>query len=245
MHILQLDPQYLDACRVRVEPGLQLPLRLLLDGLAADGQQFIERRRRSDRLHHRLGRGANGGFAIELAEQEIFRVREPIVHGRIQLDHILVAAKHERLLRFALKAPGAMLHVPFVGWRLGIRRKGCRAKTNLDDAHAARLNPSQTLDGPRQLVVDSGLAVGQYLLTEPLDDARFVRSERVNAVEEQHSPAGIHRGARQSAPLFDDAAELRGDVDRSEPFPDAGNGRRRDQPAQARLRRPLDAQQPQ
>ncbi len=203
---------------------MQFGLRPLLDTLAADGQQVIERRGGGNGLHHGLSRGPDGGFAIELAEEEIFRMREPVMHRRIQLDHVLIAAEHERFLRLPLKTAGAMLHVPFVSGRFGTRRGGSGAEADLHDPHAGRLNARQSLDGPGHLIVDSRPAVRQDLLSEALDDARFVGPQYVDAVEDQESCGGIQRGAGEAPPVFDDAAELRGDIDGAKPVPDLRNG---------------------
>ena len=63
------------------------------------------------------------------------------------------------------------------------------AEADLDHAHAARLDAGQPLDGPRQLVVQARPVVGQHLLAEALDDAGFVRAQRVEAVEDQQRAA--------------------------------------------------------
>ena len=76
----------------------------------------------------------------EQAEQEVFRMRKAIVHGGVQLDHVLIATEHERLLRFSLKTAGAVLHVPFVGGGLAVGGSGAGAKADLDHAHAAGLD---------------------------------------------------------------------------------------------------------
>ena len=109
---------------VAVQAPLQFGQRLRFDRLPAGGQHVVQSGGRGDAVNHRFGGGADGGVAIHLPEQEVVRTLQVVMHGGVQLDHVLIAGEHERFLRPALKAAGAVLHVPLVSGGLGAEAIG-------------------------------------------------------------------------------------------------------------------------
>src|SRR5260370_33816702 len=103
------------------------------------------------------------------------------MHGGVYLDCVLIAGKHESLLRFTLEAARAVLHVPLVSGGLGIGRSGCRSEADLDNSHTARLDPGESIDGPRQLEVQSRRTVRQHLFPKALDHPALIWAHHVAA----------------------------------------------------------------
>ena len=81
-------------------------------------------------VEHGFGRRSQGGLGIGVAVQIIFGAAKTIVHGRVDLDHVLIAGEEQRLFRFAFEPAGSVLHVPLVGGGFGFvfreRRSGSR-----------------------------------------------------------------------------------------------------------------------
>src|SRR5215471_9349654 len=169
---------------IAVYAVLQSALDPLFDRRTAGGEHIVERRTRDHGLNRGLGGRAHGGCSIQLPKYKFVRSGEVVVDGCVELDHVLIAGQHQRFLGLPLKPPRAMLHVPLVSGGFGVPLGSVSAETDFDNTHAPVLHPSEFLDGPRQLVVNSRAVMWQYLPAESLNDSDLVRRDDVDAVQD-------------------------------------------------------------
>src|SRR5580693_188005 len=106
-----------------------------------------------------------------------------VMNGCRQLDHVLVAGKHEGLFRNFLKTSASMLRIPLIGNRLAFAPIGVGPETNFDHSHTMSLNSGKTFDWPWKLVVQSRLPVRQQFPSESLHHAGFIRAQSINTAE--------------------------------------------------------------
>src|SRR6266849_3686611 len=170
---------------VAVHARLQPALDALFDRRTSGREHVVERRTGDHRLSSGFGGGAHRGSSIQLAKNKFVRPREVVVDGCVQLDHVLIARKHERLLGLPLESPGSVLYVPFVsgGLRIGL---GCiGAEADFYYTYSPVLYASELIDRPRQLVVNSRTIMRQYLPAESLNDPDFFGRNDVDAAQQQ------------------------------------------------------------
>ena len=117
MHVQQARAKHFHACLIAIQPILKLGAQPGFQSQTVERQDIVERAGGSDRLQHRLRRGSNRRIAIHLPEQEIVRLPKPVMDHCVHLDHVQIAAEHQRFLRLTLESSGAMLDIPLVGER--------------------------------------------------------------------------------------------------------------------------------
>src|ERR1019366_226571 len=88
------------------------------------------------------------------------------------------------------EAAAAVLHVPLIGGGFGGGAGGVRAEADLQHAHAVRADAGEALDGPRQLVVQAGLAEGRDFAAEALDDADLIRLDGIETAKHDERGRG-------------------------------------------------------
>ena len=89
-------------------------------------------------MEHGFRRRSQGGLGIGVAVQIIFGAGKTIVHGRVDLDHVLIAGEKERLFCFSFEPAGTVLHVPLVGGRFGFVFRGAGTEADLKCANSLR-----------------------------------------------------------------------------------------------------------
>ena len=119
MYVEQRDPQDADAALITVHALLEFGQGTRFDRLPASGQYIVQSRGTDDAMNGRFSRRAHDHFGLHLPEQERIRMLHVVMYGGAQFDHVLIAGEHERFVRAAFKAPGAVLHIPLVGSGFG------------------------------------------------------------------------------------------------------------------------------
>ena len=84
-----------------------------------------------------------------------------------------------------------MLHVPFIGRRLGFGRRRIRAEADLHHPHPLAPECASAARSATEACSAVRARIGQDLLSEALDDADLVRPQRIEAAQ-HHQRASVH-----------------------------------------------------